>query len=487
MTEWPLLLAAFVAVLPALAGALVPSRRRFWFRLLLQAGCLAILTVALLRIVGSPVAPVFGGPAAERLLEQLIAVAWWAMTARMAVILARLLLTHDARPRESRILLDLLAAVIYVTAALSVVAFVFDTPVRGLVATSGVIAIVLGLALQSTLGDLFSGIAVGVERPYRAGDHLSIEGGVKGRVVEVNWRSTHISVGHDMVIVPNSLVAKSRLVNHSAPTSLSGEHLEVRVHPDVPPGQVLSVLEAALLSCDRLTSEIPATSLCSGIAGDGVTYTLTFAATSSDQAASVRSDVLSQVHRHLFHAGIPLAIAGLAPSEEWRVTTPSPEQLLARSDLFAGVSDANRARLADHLKPVELQAGEVLFTQGGQPDAMFMIAGGTIEVLAGAPKAEVPRRYLLAPGESVGLVALVTAQPYRTSATALNLARVFRLDTEGLAAAIAEAPDLVDELEHAVGRALAIMARFDASEEVGDAGQGRALLGRLRSFLRTFR
>ena len=485
MSEWSLLLAALVAVLPALAEFLVPDQRRFWLRLLIQAGCLAILSVALLRVAGSPIAPVYAGSAMQRVLEQVIAVAWWAMTARMAVILARLLLTHDARPRESRILLDLLAAVIYVTAALSIVAFVFDTPVRGLVATSGVIAIVLGLALQNTLGDLFSGIAVGVERPYRAGDHLSIDGGVKGRVVEVNWRSTHIAVGHDLVIVPNSLVAKSRLVNHSEPTSVSGESLEVRVHPEVPPRHVLSVLQAALLSCDRLMTGVAATPLCSGIAGDGVTYTLTFAAASADLAASARSEVLSQVHRHLFHAGVPLATAGAAPSAGWRVRTLSAEELLAGSDLFAGVSEQNRAALASELKLVELQAGEILFKQGTQPDAMFMIATGTIEVLSGGSETAT-RRHLLAPGESVGLVALVTGQPYRTSATALNAVRVFRLDAGGLAAALADAPDLADELETAVRRALAVMAGFDVSEDQ-EAKQKVALLGRLRVFLRAIR
>ena len=66
--------------------------------------------------------------------------------------------------------------------ALAIVDIVFAVPISSLAATSGVNAVVIGLALQSTLSDVFSGLAVGIERPYRAGDVLWIEGGIDGRV-----------------------------------------------------------------------------------------------------------------------------------------------------------------------------------------------------------------------------------------------------------------------------------------------------------------
>ena len=82
------------------------------------------------------------------------------------MLLARVAFAFGSSSREARLLSDLVAGGIAVATGLAVVAFVFALPVRGLLATSGVIAIVLGLALQNTLGDLFAGIAVGVERPY---------------------------------------------------------------------------------------------------------------------------------------------------------------------------------------------------------------------------------------------------------------------------------------------------------------------------------
>jgi small-conductance mechanosensitive channel len=104
--------------------------------------------------------------------------------ARVAVGVLRLVLVLEDKPRETQIVSDLLASTIYVATALSVINFVFGVPIVGLVATSGVVAIVLGLALQSTLSDVFSGIAVGLEHAYKPGDLLWVEGGIEGQC----WR-----------------------------------------------------------------------------------------------------------------------------------------------------------------------------------------------------------------------------------------------------------------------------------------------------------
>ena len=101
---------------------------------------------------------------------------------------ARVFLIFERRPREGRLIQDLIVGVIYLGAALSVVAYVFNAPVGTLIATSGVFAIILGLALQSTLADVFSGIALNLSKAYEVGDWIVLSDGIEGRVVETNWR-----------------------------------------------------------------------------------------------------------------------------------------------------------------------------------------------------------------------------------------------------------------------------------------------------------
>lgn len=87
---------------------------------------------------------------------------------------------------------DLIVAAVYLGVLLSILAFIFGVPIGTLLATSGVVAIILGLALQNTLGDVFSGIALTLGRPYIIGDWIELSDGTEGRVVASNWRSTYL-------------------------------------------------------------------------------------------------------------------------------------------------------------------------------------------------------------------------------------------------------------------------------------------------------
>lgn len=120
--------------------------------------------------------------------------------------------------REGKLLQDLLADLIYLVAGFAIIAYVFDLPIQGLRATSGVVAIILGLALQSTLGGVFSGIVLSFSRPYRPGTWISLERGTDGRVIEMNWRAMHVLTGRrDLANVPNSTIAKSKIVTSALP------------------------------------------------------------------------------------------------------------------------------------------------------------------------------------------------------------------------------------------------------------------------------
>src|SRR3984885_4536953 len=222
------------------AGVVLPRLRGrwpLWILLLWRIAVFLALTVLVLNILGSPLAPHFtASQAGMNLWAQFIEACWWVSAAGAIVGLGRAFVALENRPRETQIVSDLMAGVVYVATLLAVINFAFGVPIRGLLATSGVIAIVLGLALQSTLSDVFSGIAVGIERPYQPGDLLWVEGDIEGHVVQVNWRSTQIATGHNNIaIVPNSIIAKARLINRSSPTPMRGETISVRLDASAAP------------------------------------------------------------------------------------------------------------------------------------------------------------------------------------------------------------------------------------------------------------
>ena len=91
----------------------------------------------------------------------------------------------------------------------------WDADVGGLFTALGVGSIVIGLALQNAVGGVISGLLLLFEQPFKIGDWLDT-GGVKGRVVEVNWRAVHIDTGNGIQIVPNSTLSGASFTNLSA-------------------------------------------------------------------------------------------------------------------------------------------------------------------------------------------------------------------------------------------------------------------------------
>lgn len=95
----------------------------------------------------------------------------------------------------------------------------FNIEVSGLVATLGIGSLAIALAAQAALADTISGFVIMIDRPYRIGDRIEIlELDTWGDVTDIGLRSTRIRTRDNrMAVVPNSVIAKSLVVNHSYP------------------------------------------------------------------------------------------------------------------------------------------------------------------------------------------------------------------------------------------------------------------------------
>jgi small-conductance mechanosensitive channel/CRP-like cAMP-binding protein len=474
----------FPASLLVFAVLLIPQPRMrwpVWLRATWSVGIFIALTYLMRRLIGSPLHPKFDGvqPGIE-FWEKLLEAGWWLLGARGAIGLMRLIVVLEHRPRETQIISDLVAGAIYIATALAIVDYVFAISIGGLLATSGIIAIVLGLALQSTLADVFSGIAVGVERPYRAGDLIWVEGGIEGQVIQVTWRSTHIATGqNNIAIVPNSVIAKARLINRSRPTMVRGDSLEVRLDPAVSPERCMDALTAATRSCPSLLTVPMPEVACTGLNGDGCTYQLNFSVASSDHLIAAKHELFTEIHRQLRFAGIALGIPGSADLTSAPV--PTPADLLEQSDLFGSIEQSQRELLASHFEKITLHAGDALIRQGGDPDALYVLASGVAEIAIDGPAG---RRIVnhLRPGQSLGAIGLITGSPYAATATALTPLKAYRLDKAAIAAAIKTQPALAKGLEALAQRGQAALRRDSAAHEEDRRGPSE-MLSKLRSFI----
>src|SRR5829696_2154938 len=120
-----------------------------------------------------------------------------------------------------------------------------------LVTTSAVSAVVIGFALQDTLGNAFAGLAIQSEKPFHVGHWVKV-GDFEGRVAEVTWRATKLRTkSGNFVILPNNFVSKEPIVNYSEPAAPVRLTVEVGATYLVAPNQVKAAMMEALRHSSR--------------------------------------------------------------------------------------------------------------------------------------------------------------------------------------------------------------------------------------------
>jgi small-conductance mechanosensitive channel len=291
------------------------------------------------------------------LLISFFKVVWWLAASWLFSGFVRTVLVFKRRPMETRFLQDILAGFIYIGAIFGIISYVFDMAVSGLLAASGVIAIVLGLALQSTLGDVFSGVVLNLAKPYHPGDWLILDGGLAGRVIETNWRATQIlTEASDLAVVPNSVIAKARLINASKPTGAHGLTAIVRLDPAVAPSSAVAILERAMLSCNRILRKPAATVTVRSLDAVALECELGFFVPLIEEGPLAQNEVFDLVYRHCASASIRLAPPSgspltLSPIVARPDFSDMPKRLLARLPIFATLSDEERLIWAFRIFP----------------------------------------------------------------------------------------------------------------------------------------
>jgi small-conductance mechanosensitive channel len=159
-------------IVEVLALKLIPHGKRVT-RFVVMSLFFTVDTLLIVGLIGTPLAPVFRPQDLPReFWLQILACVWWALGARWLIALLKLLTRFQKVAAENKLLSDVFSGVIYVCSALAMMGFVFGWPLQGLLATSGIIAIVLVLALQSTLSDVFSCISLTIEKPYHLGHDI---------------------------------------------------------------------------------------------------------------------------------------------------------------------------------------------------------------------------------------------------------------------------------------------------------------------------
>jgi small-conductance mechanosensitive channel len=429
-------------------------------RLIVQVTFFVALTVLLLHygIIPYEVAPA-ETPVFERVFVALAKIIWWVNAAWVLTGCARVFLIFERRPREGRLIQDLVVATIYLGAALSVVAYVFSAPVGTLIATSGVFAIILGLALQSTLSDVFSGIALNLSRPYSVGDWVVLDDGMEGRVVETNWRATHlVNATNDLVVLPNSVLAKARFTNLSSPNRSHGVKLTVRVAPTMAPSAISEVMKTVLLSSNSVLLAPAPTVQIMSLDAQAIEFELSFRVQDFATAAAVKHEVYDLIYRHAKAAGLALA----QPRQASAVFVGSSQtaaaharntalRLLDAVPLFASLTEDEKEALAATMTRRTYRKDEIAVEQDAKLNSLNIIRNGVLVVSRHEDGREVELSRL-APGDYFGEDGLFTGSGEEGTIRALTAVVLYEVGQAALAKLMHDRPSIADEVSITLSR-----------------------------------
>ncbi|WP_448203753.1 ABC transporter substrate-binding protein [Azospirillum sp. sgz302134] len=182
---------------------------------------------------------------------------WWLVPARLLGITLERFVWVPLEMKTGRKIPNVVRMfarlVVYVLAILGIVAFVFAKPITSLLATSGLMAMIIGLAVQANIANVFSGIVLNMERPFKVGDTIKLNGTV-GKVVDITWRTTRLRAeeGH-MMALANGKVSEAEIHNMS---DIQDAFMRVSffTHPQYEPERVVRIVREALDTLPEITA-----------------------------------------------------------------------------------------------------------------------------------------------------------------------------------------------------------------------------------------
>ena len=154
------------------------------------------------------------------LIKTLVVLIWLILGIRLILLILDWMTLHPERfhvvQPDTKPLFDIAARVILVGGALYFLLISWNVDVTAWLASAGIIGIAIGFAAKDTLANLFAGVFILADAPYKIGDFIVLDGGERGRVSKIGIRSTRILTLDDVEItIPNATIGNSKIINES--------------------------------------------------------------------------------------------------------------------------------------------------------------------------------------------------------------------------------------------------------------------------------
>ncbi len=291
---------------------------------------------------------------------------------------------HGRTGYDAPHLLRGLVYVITLFSGLALFLWQIDYPLTGFLVSTGVIAGVVGLAMQNTLGNLFSGIAFSLERPFKIGDWIQLQDGTVGQVVEMTWRATWFKTFNNTILtMPNLALASQAITNLDKPTAPYSVWYSIKISSEIDPNYVKTLLTTAVGRCRHVMPKpAPSVRLNNAIENPYI-YAVWVHFRSYLAHFKGQEELFMQIHQALNQAGIHVS-ADVQEINLSRKRALNPISLkisdTVRSlSIFADLDNEEIEQIANVSEYMIVEADTELMHEKQQVSKVYIVLNGELE------------------------------------------------------------------------------------------------------------
>lgn len=317
---------------------------------------------------------------------------------------------------------------------------------------SAILGIVVGLALQDTLGNLFAGIALQADQPFQVGDVVSITKSGSGVVEAVSWRGVTIRTFQNKLLVISNAVLGKEIIEVAPRDNLNANLVFFNTLYAVSPAKTAKIIREAVRHVENVSSKVRPIVRIRNLGDSGieweVKYWLDDYAKYNETDALIRERVWYAFERDHIEFAYPTRTVYMESetreitAEEFLNTT---SEYLGRVNIFAPLSQKELEKLAHASSSRVFAPGEAIVRKGQEGDSMYVIVRGSVKVQI--PQDDIPRTINnLKTNDFFGEMSLLTGQPRTADVIAEEETEVLQIKKSALKPLFEANPQLMKSI-----------------------------------------
>jgi small-conductance mechanosensitive channel len=381
----------------------------------------------------------------------------------------------------STLLQNVLSIIVYIVAFFIIFNSQYpNVDLAALFTTSTILGVIIGLALQDTLGNLFAGLAMQADQPFQIGDVISIPDKGKGVIENISWRGVKIrTFQNKFLIISNSVLGKEAI--EVAPReNLNARLVFFNTIYTNSPAKTVQIVREAVRQIENVSQKIRPVVRVRDLGASGIDWELKYWL--DDYSKHNETDAL--IRQRIWYAfqrdGIEFAyptqtihIENKPPEDDFVETDNEIFERLSNVPIFAPLSDEETRKLASGSRVRVFAPDEPIVRQGQPGKSMFVVHKGAVKVQI-EEESQTKTLNILREGDFFGEMGLLTGEPRTATVIAEEEAQVLEIDNLCLKPILEENPELVASFSRIVEERRAVLAEKkserDAVKTADNAG-----------------